>query len=152
MNVLLRHLHACAWLLAAFVNQAVHAGELPGVENENRARINYMLNCQGCHGAHGAGTVDGAVPTMKDFLANFLTIEGGRAFLVRVPGSANAPLPDTELAEVLNWMLLTMSPAQVPADFRPYAGDEVALWRSQPLQDVLGEREKLMALLAARDR
>ena len=83
---------------------------LPGVENANRAKVNYMLNCQGCHGPDGAGTADGSVPTMKNFLGNFLAVEGGREFLIRVPGSANAALTDGNLAEVLNWMLPRISP------------------------------------------
>ncbi|MEM9620576.1 MAG: cytochrome C [Pseudomonadota bacterium] len=121
------------------------AADMPGVASPARAQMNYMLNCQGCHGAHGTGTADGAVPTMQNYLANFLSVAGGRAFLVQVPGSANAALGDEQLAEVLNWMLVTLSPAQLPADFQPYGADEVGTLRSQPLQDVLGERARLVA-------
>ncbi len=121
------------------------AQEIPGVDNDARARVNYMLNCQGCHRADGAGTADGAVPTMKNFLGNFLTVSEGREFLIRVPGSANAALTDAALAEVLNWMLPQISPDQIPEDFNPYTEAEVAKWRKQPLDDVIGEREKLIA-------
>jgi mono/diheme cytochrome c family protein len=122
-----------------------HGDTLPGVENPARAQVNYMLNCQGCHGADGVGTADGAVPVMKDFVGNFLSVSGGRAFLVRVPGSANAALSDQQLAEVLNWMLPNISPRQIPADFTPYSAAEVAALRRQPLADVEGERARLVA-------
>ncbi len=123
---------------------SVLAQETPGVEDDARARVNYMLNCQGCHGPDGAGTADGAVPTMKNFLGNFLAVAEGREFLIRVPGSANAALTDAALAEVLNWMLPQISPEQIPDDFNPYTTAEVAKWRKQPLDDVIGEREKLI--------
>ncbi len=123
---------------------SVLAQETPGVEDDARARVNYMLNCQGCHGPDGAGTADGAVPTMKNFLGNFLAVAEGREFLIRVPGSANAALTDAALAEVLNWMLPQISPEQIPEDFNPYTTAEVAKWRKQPLDDVIGEREKLI--------
>ena len=137
-------------LVLAFVLVAgfAHAGDMPGVDNAGRAQVNYMLNCQGCHGADGAGTADGAVPTMKDFLGNFLSVAEGREFLIRVPGSANAALTDAALAEVLNWMLPRISPGQIPADFAPYTEAEVAKWRKEPLADVIGERAKLIARMA----
>lgn len=119
----------------------------PGVENANRAKVNYMLNCQGCHGPDGTGTNDGSVPTMKNFLGNFLHVEGGREFLVRVPGSANAAMSDAALAEVLNWMLPKISKQQMPRDFKPYTAQEVKRLRAQPLQDVIGERERLIELM-----
>ncbi len=121
------------------------AQEMPGVDNAARAKVNYMLNCQGCHGADGAGTADGAVPTMKNFLGNFLAVPEGREFLIRVPGSANAALSDAALAEVLNWMLVQISPAQLSGGFEPYTEAEVARWRQAPLDDVITERAKLIA-------
>ena len=135
-------------LALLFVAGMAHAGDMPGVDNASRAQVNYMLNCQGCHGADGAGTADGAVPTMKDFLGNFLSVTEGREFLIRVPGSANAALTDAALAEVLNWMLPRISPGQIPADFAPYTEAEVAKWRKEPLADVIGERAKLIARMA----
>ena len=114
-----------------------------------QARVDYMLNCQGCHSADGSGTADGAVPTMKNFVGRFLEVDGGREFLVRVPGSANAALTDLRLARLLNWMLPTVSAEQVPEDFRPYTADEVAALRAQPLADVQAERGRLLAAMEA---
>ena len=132
-------------LLALIISTAAHADNLyPGVENMQRAEVNYMLNCQGCHGPTGAGTEDGSVPVMTDFVAKFLNVEGGREFLVQVPGSANAALTDERLAEVMNWMLYRVSPDQVPSDFRPYTTAEVATLRKSPLSDVEAVREGLV--------
>ena len=81
---------------------------------------------------------------MKDFVGKFLEVAGGREFLVRVPGSANAALSDARLAEVLNWMLPNISPADIPADFAPYTAAEVASLRRQPLADVEAVRAALV--------
>ena len=126
---------------------AFAAESTPGVSNADRAQFNYMMHCQGCHGAEGAGAADGAVPTMNGFLGNFLKVDRGREFLVRVPGSANADLSDAALAEVLNWLLPRISAAQVPEDFEPYNELEVGQWRAEPLEDVAGLRERLIARL-----
>ena len=131
--------------LLVSVIAAVQAGEkAPGVADSERARVNYMLNCQGCHGADGVGTVDGSVPEMKNFVGRFLSVPGGRAFLVQVPGSANAALTDARLAEVLNWMLWQVSAAQIPQDFEPYTAQEVGALRQKPLDDVEAIRASLV--------
>ena len=134
---------ACIWLLALGLAQPLYAGE---PANEARARVDYMLNCQGCHLPNGEGAGD--VPRMKDFVGNFLKVPGGREFLVQVPGSANAPLDDRRLAELLNWMLDEISPDQLPANFGPYTADEVAAFRTRPLRDVLQVRAQLIQKIA----
>ncbi|NKB38522.1 MAG: hypothetical protein GKR93_15410 [Gammaproteobacteria bacterium] len=67
---------------------------------DNLGRQNYTLNCQGCHLPDASGS-PGLVPKIKDFVGNFLHVEGGREFIVQVPGSANAPINDQELTDVL---------------------------------------------------
>ncbi len=109
-----------------------------------RARVNYMLNCQGCHLADGRGIGD--IPEMKNFVGNFLRVPGGREYLVRVPGSANAPLNDALLAELLNWMLMEMSANELPTDWQPYTAAEVASYRATTLTDV----DKIRAVLIKR--
>ena len=130
--------------LVAVVFQSAHAEQMPGGGNADRAQVNYMLNCQGCHGADGAGTEDGVVPEMKNFVGHFLSTQAGREFLVRVPGSANAALSNDELAEVLNWMLYKISAEQIPSDFQPFEASEVGSLRSQPLADVDRIRARLI--------
>jgi len=115
---------------------------------EGRARQDYMLNCQGCHQPDGTGT-EGRVPNMKDFVGYYLRVPGGRDFLVRVPGAANSPLGDAELAAVMNWVLRTFSSGQLPEDFKPYSAEEVAALRDRPLLDVSSDRRSLIARISA---
>jgi hypothetical protein len=79
----------------------------------------------------------------------FLRVPGGREYLARVPGVAQAPLDDAQTAAVLNWVLQRFSRAELPADFTPYTADEVHRLRQTPLEDVEKERAKLLAALAA---
>ena len=122
----------------------VSAQELIGVANSDRARTDYMLNCQGCHGQSGSESLDGAVPAMQNYVGNFLKVPGGREFLVQVPGSANAAITDDALAQLLNWILQTQSLGQLPGDFRPFSGTEVGRLRQDPLTDVIGTRAALV--------
>ncbi|MBM4205665.1 MAG: hypothetical protein FJ194_16190 [Gammaproteobacteria bacterium] len=133
----------------AVANEPATASATPGVSDPARSRIDYMLHCQGCHGPDGSGTRDGVVPKLEDQLAKFLTVPGGREFLVQVPGSANAALPADRLAAVLNWMVLTFDSSNVPADFSAYSADEVAKFRSTPLSDVSKVRAELIKMIEA---
>lgn len=112
----------------------------------NRAKSNYMLNCQGCHQADGSGLPDN-VPSMRDFAGKFLQVPGGRAFLVQVPGSSNSPLSNAALAELLNWILITMNAELVDGDFQHYTEQEVAELRQHVLVDVGDARAKLVATM-----
>jgi mono/diheme cytochrome c family protein len=135
-------------MMILFAAGAVGVEAPAGVDNPARAEFNYRMHCQGCHGPDGSGTSDGAVPTMNGFLGNFLRVDRGREFLVRVPGSANAAMSDAALAEVLNWLLPRISAQQIPSDFQPFRETEVAAWRAEPLQDVVGMRNTLIARMA----
>ncbi|MFQ5512921.1 MAG: c-type cytochrome [Myxococcota bacterium] len=107
------------------------------------ARILYMLECQGCHRPDGSGW-PGAVPSLRNSIGRFLTVPGGREFLVRVPGSAQSPLSDAELAEVLNWMIRSFGPEPIAARFEPYRAEEVQRYRRSPLTDVESVRRTLL--------
>jgi len=102
-----------------------------------------MLQCQGCHLADGSGK-PGAVPALAGSVGRFLTVAGGREYLVRVPGSSQSPLSDAELAELLNWMVRRFGPPEVAADFKPYSAGEVARVRRPPLTDVESVRRELV--------
>ena len=110
-----------------------------------RARIDYMLNCQGCHQPSGTGFDE--VPPLRDHLGYFLQVPGGREFVVRVPGVATSGLDDHALADVLNWILREFSAAQLPASWEPYTEAEVARLRSDPLLAPHGERQRLVRLI-----
>ena len=121
------------------------AGDKPWID-ANRVRTNYILNCQGCHQADGTGLPDN-VPSMRDFAGKFLNISGGRAFLVQVPGSSNSPLSDAALAELLNWILITMNAELADGEFQHYTEEEVAVLRQQVLVDVAATRASLVAAM-----
>jgi hypothetical protein len=76
------------------------------------------------------------VPALAGSVARRLRAPGGREYLVRVPGVAQSPLGDAELAAVLNWMLRRFDPDHLPSDFVPYRADEVGELRKHPLTDV----------------
>jgi|TARA_B100002003_G_scaffold249552_1_gene286202 hypothetical protein len=105
-------------------------------------RSDYMLNCQGCHLPDGSGVI-GKVPSFAD-LGDFLTVDGGREFIVRVPGTAQSKLSDANTARVLNWILGNFSASSLPAEFVPYSREEVAVLRSVRLDDVGSERARLI--------
>lgn len=110
------------------------------------AQVNYTLHCQGCHLADGSGTPD-KVPALKNQVGRFLHVDGGREYLVQVPGTSHSPMSDTEVAEVLNWMLETFSADQLPSDFVPYTREEVSRVRPEPLANVGAVRQGLVAAL-----
>ncbi len=110
------------------------------------AHLNYILHCQGCHLSDGAGT-PGKIPALRQEVGRFLQVEGGREFLIQVPGTAQSALSDNEVAGVLNWILDNFSPAELPADFVPYTTEEITRHR-QPLANVATVRKGLVAQLS----
>jgi mono/diheme cytochrome c family protein len=131
-------------LLAALSLTTTAAAQgAPGVASETRAKMNWMLHCQGCHQPDASGSPNGAPPMAND-VARFLGVEGGREYLTRVPGVANAGLGAAELAELLNWTLATFDRQHVPDGFAPYSAEEVAAGRARPLvSDAAKMRESL---------
>jgi mono/diheme cytochrome c family protein len=111
-------------------------------------RVDYMLQCQGCHLADGSGS-PGAVPDLRGSLGRFLSVPGGREYLVRVPGAAQSPLSDQRLAAVLDWMLREFGPAEAAAEPLPYRAEEVARWRAQPYLEVQAVRRELLDRIEA---
>lgn len=97
-----------------------------------RAWQHWALNCQGCHLADGQGTQE--TGKLSGTVARFLWVPGGRDYLIRVPGVATSQLPDEDLAELVNWMLLRFDKQHIPASFRPYTAAEVARLRARPLR------------------
>jgi mono/diheme cytochrome c family protein len=109
------------------------ASLMPGVERPERARQNYILKCQGCHGPEAQGNRSNT-PPMAGMVARFLAVPGGREFLGRVPGVATAAVSDAELAELLNWTLYRFDAAHVPPGFTPYGTTEIGKLRKTPLR------------------
>ncbi|MGB0691711.1 MAG: c-type cytochrome [Pseudomonadales bacterium] len=107
-------------------------------------RSHYMIHCMGCHLADGRGQPP-EVPVLNAELARFTSTDAGRAYLVQVPGAAQALINDEELAAVINWMLQVFSGDDLPEDFRPFTGEEVTAYRQQILADPASFRATLTA-------
>jgi len=112
-------------------------------------QANYMLNCMGCHLADGSGAA-GKVPSVRDSLPILSRSAAGRRYLVQVPGAAQSPLSDLELAQVLSWMVRSLSSQPVPSDFTDFTAAEVAGYRRSPLVNVRETRVRLLAAAANR--
>ena len=117
---------------------------LAQVPDARRAHYNYLVYCRGCHLPDARG-IAGKVPQIKGYVGNFLKVEGGREFLVRVPGAANAALDDAQLAELLNWMIGEFAGSSMPVHFQPYSAEEVARLRRHPMNEVRQARAALVA-------
>ena len=113
------------------------------------ARVNYQLQCMGCHHADGAGE-PGKVPSVRATLVPLSLFPEGRDFVLRVPGVAQSPLTDAEVAALLNWMARNVSDVPPGAEFREYTAEEVGSRRHQPLLAIAAERERLLGLVGRR--
>ena len=122
---------------ASWVMLAAWSSASIAVADDTQPRFDYLLNCAGCHRVDASGSA--TVPPLTG-LAPLVATPDGRAYLVRVPGVAQAPLSDERLAVLLNWALAEFSGAH---GFAPYSAGEVATLRGDPLRDPLSERERL---------
>ncbi|MBI1905522.1 MAG: cytochrome c [Rhodocyclales bacterium] len=120
-----------------------------GPAGDGLARQNYIRHCAGCHRFDGGGNALGGIPSMKGAVGHFLRLPEGRAFLVQVPGTSQAPLGDAEIAELLNWILVNFSSGEIPPGFSPYSPGEVAHYRESRLDDVAGTRQRIVGKLKA---
>jgi len=101
----------------------------------------FVLHCAGCHRFDASGSA--TVPALDD-LDRVLAAPGGRAYLLRVPGVAQAPLSDARLAALLNWVVAEFN-ARPP---RPaFSEAEVRRGRQAPLRDPVAARERVLAAM-----
>jgi len=129
--------------MACVVSETAHAGDA-------RAHADYMIHCQGCHVPDGSG-LEGKVPDLRTSLPMLLSVEGGRAFLVQVPGSSMSALSDTRLASTLNWMVRNFTGLKTDQQFRDYTEAEIENIRPQRLEDVFATRNALIGHLETDD-
>lgn len=108
-------------------------------------RINYMLQCLGCHGPDGRGE-PGRVPSIRSTLAPLSRFTAGRRYLLQVPGVALSTLSDRDLALLLNWMIPTFAGVE-PNQFRAFTANEVGRYRREPLVEISATRARLMRQL-----
>lgn len=109
---------------------------------------NYELDCMGCHGVAALG-VPGKIPPLAHSLARFMRAPAGRDYVLRVPGAADSPLSDSDLAAVLNWIAVRFDPEDFRSDTRPFTAQEVARVRHHPMLAVLERRREVVKALAA---
>lgn len=108
------------------------------------AEHDYVLHCAGCHGFDGNGSRD--IPSLHG-LADLGAQPQWRAYIVRVPGVANAPISDARLAALLDWVLARFSAsAHAPA----FSAAEVGALRQQPFIDPRAERARVLATLVGK--
>lgn len=109
---------------------------------EYNPEFEYVLYCAGCHLSDGSGDPP-EVPSLRADLDLFVNMPDGRSYLSRVPGSADAPISDGQLAAVLNWIVSEFYPG---LEFSRYTADEVSVYRAEkPLLDPLGLRAELLS-------
>lgn len=114
---------ACAFVVALPL-QADEPRPVPPVEED------YVLHCSACHGADGEG-VPGRVPGLGE-VAELARLPGGRDYIMRVPGAAQAPLDDARLARLLGWVVKRFGGDETAAAFSPA---EVGEARRTPWRD-----------------
>ena len=105
--------------------------------------MDYLLHCSGCHLADGSG-LPPAIPDLRENLGFIISKDKGRGYLVRVPGSSSAPLDNSELAELINWLLEAFNAETLPNNFIPITSDEVRESRKNVLMDPLKFRASLL--------
>jgi hypothetical protein len=110
-------------------------------------RIDYMLDCMGCHVPDGSGA-PGKVPSLRESLVPLAGTPAGRRYLIEVPGASQSPLSDAALARLLNWMVRHLSARPVPRDFVNFTAEEVAHSRRTRLVNVGEVRARLVGPVA----
>src|SRR5579862_6993878 len=118
-----------------------------GAASSYEPKVNFQLNCMGCHLADGSGSL-GRVPSLRRSLLQLSAFAAGRDYIIRVPGVAQSPLTDAETAALLNWMARNLSDLEAPPDFLEYSAAEIARSRGRPLAEVSAVRERLLATAA----
>ncbi|WP_370601557.1 cytochrome C [Pseudomonas nitroreducens] len=114
--------------------------------------VNYQLQCAGCHLGDGEGSAANDTPRMKGFVGNFLKVDGGRQFLVRVPGMSQSALSNAQLADLINWIMREdgMAGKSMPANYQPYTEQEVAAIRHEAMLNLPSSRAGLISQMRAK--
>lgn len=115
--------------------------------NGHSPELNYRQYCSGCHLEDGSGAPAKGIPNMRGVLGHFLRVEGGREFIVRVPGVSHTPLADADVAELMNWLLSGIAQPSLPAQAEPYTAAEIGRLRRTRMVDIPGTRAGLVARL-----
>lgn len=137
---------SCLWIAALWL-PAVSAWA--GEALSDRARVDYMLHCSGCHGMDGMGKPERGIPRFAGQIGHFQQLAEGRAFIMQVPGLLSARLSDERAAAVTTWLVRQYGGASLPAHFQPYSADEAKRYRESRPADVIGKRDEIYRQLLA---
>ncbi|MDG6774448.1 cytochrome c [Thiomicrorhabdus sp. ZW0627] len=104
---------------------------------------NYALRCSGCHGPAGIGTEKGGIPNFQDFVGSFSTLESGRKYLMNVPGVVGSNLSNSEISEVMNYVMKKWGGESLPKTYQPFTEEEVNKLKQYDVGDVVAYRRKV---------
>lgn len=113
----------------------------------NQGRIDFLLHCSGCHAQDGRGLENKGIPALKDQVGYFLRTDGGRAYVMQIPGLLSAGMSDARAADVTNYILARFAGASLLENFVPYTVDEAKRYRESRPADIPGKRKLLAAEL-----
>jgi len=107
-------------------------------------KTDYLLYCRGCHLRNGEAVPEANVPSLHE-LGPLLASEGGRDYIIRVPGVSQTPMSNEKLAAVLNWVMQEFNANALPADYRPFTAEEVGKARVNVLPDPKAHRARILS-------
>jgi hypothetical protein len=126
---------AVGCLIAALV-AAAGVTAVPAVTSLNDVQWTYLERCGGCHGIQGS-SAPSEVPSLRGQVGYFLCTPETRAYLIRLPSVATAPLSDRELANLMNFVVFDLGGAAGgPRDYDKFTDSEVRDLRKRPLKDI----------------
>ncbi len=111
---------------------------------------NYIIHCSGCHKSNGSGSQINLVPDIRNVVGYFTQVPDGRAYIIQVADISQAPLPDDDLAALINWTLYKFSKDQLATHFKLYTEKEVKKLRNTRPADLHSVRRKLLVSLKQR--
>ena len=112
-------------------------------------RATYVIHCSGCHGLQGAGNRDGGIPDFHNSVSALSKDDDGRTYLSQVPGVASSGLSNQQIAEVLNYVIITWrTDSDLP--LTPFTSTEVAERRHRVVADIVELRRQVVTRLQSR--
>lgn len=145
----------CVWIgIAATIIALAGAGMAQAAGEAHRLapngqtpHMNFLHYCAGCHLPDGAGKPSKGIPNMRGVLGQFLRVDGGREFIIKVPGVSHTPLADSDVAALMNWLLAGIAQPSTPPNTPPYTAAEVTRLRSERMVDIPGTRKEIVERL-----
>lgn len=134
-----------AWLLSLPALMLMLALPAAAAPDAVRARTQYIHHCTGCHLMDGRGVPSKGIPSMRNTLDRFLQVQGGREYIVQVPGVMNSSLSDGDIANLMNWLLPYVTSDGLLQGIRPYSAEEIASLRKSRPVDFDGTRRHLVS-------